>query len=177
MADSPVNQPQKDRAMFAQAMRIFLRDQPNLNTLLSGYETSDQQLVLCVTLALADWNGTPPLIGNVGIRDHPSADLLVKGTLIQVLTSAGLLQSRNDLDYQAGGITVRVSNKAGQYQAWLQFLVQSYEMGKKNLKMSLNLESCYGGIPSEYRIIEAGGMFSILNLDGFSVDGIMGGGI
>lgn len=175
MANTPERVPTNSRTFVHLAVRRFLRDDPRFNTLLSGFETNDEQLDLCITLALSDWNTTPPLIGFVSTGTHPSGVLLIVGTIIQVLVSAGILQSRNQLNYTAGGVTVQVSDKAQQYQSWLNLLVAQYENQKNRLKQAINLESCWGGIPSEYAYVAASGAYAMFGLDGQTIDSITGG--
>lgn len=132
------------------SVRAFMRDNANVNALLDGEETSDTLVELCAELALDDFNVTPPLIGNYTLDTHPSKGLLMLGTVIWVLQSAGILQSRNQLDYAAGGVTVGSSNKTPLYQSWINAFLQVYETKKANLKKAINAEEAFGSISSEY---------------------------
>jgi hypothetical protein len=151
--------------VFIGAVRAFIRDTPALNALLNGQETNDSLLELCVALALDDFNSSPPLIGNFMFQYFPSKSLLMLGTVLWVLQSAGLMQSRNQLDYAAGGITVATSNKTPLYQSWINIFLQQYEAKKANLKKSLNAEQAYGGVNSEYVQINFGGNLIFFGLD------------
>jgi len=141
---------QATRATFREAVRTYLRDRPPYNTLLPGFETNDPTLDLCVELALSDFNTTAPVIADYTIANHPSFIILLMGTVIQVLQSAGILSARNRLDYSAGGISVQISDKAQEYSGILTGLIQQYEIKKRNLKIQLNMAQCYGGVSSEY---------------------------
>lgn len=144
----------ENETKFREAVRNFLRDLPIYNTLLGGYETENTNLDVCVELALSDFNETAPRISNYTVKNFPSFVILLYGTVIQVLISAGILQSRNDLNYSAGGVTVQISDKAGQYRNWLDFLIRQYQMMKTNLKIQLNMDQAWGSVPSEYSYID-----------------------
>ena len=146
-------QPKKEEKigqLLIRRLRDFIRDQPVLNELIEGKESSDGQLRDAILDAIEDWNNTQPPIAPVNIRTHPSQRLLIRGAAIEILYSAGILQSRNRLDYNDGGIVVRDKDKAPDYQAWIARLVNDYETKKINLKKSSNISIGFGAIPSEY---------------------------
>jgi aryl carrier-like protein len=145
--------------------RAFIRDNPNTNALLDGYETDDTLIGFCVDLAMDDFNSTPPLIGNYELVTHPSQSLILICTVLWILKSAGLMQSRNQLDYASGGITIATSNKTPLYQSWINLLMQEYEAKKANLKKAINAEQAYGGIGSEYTQVNFGGNLMFMGLD------------
>lgn len=154
-----------DRDQAIAQTRAFLRDNPNTNALLNGVETDDALLGLCVDLAMDDWNTTPPLMGNWQLEHHPSQSLLLICAVLWVLKSAGIMQSRNQLDYASGGITIATSNKTPLYQSWINLLMQEYEAKKANLKKAINAEQAYGGISSEYVQVNFGGNLMFMGLD------------
>jgi len=151
---------QANETVFRESVRKYLRDMAPFNTLLSDKETPDDILDMCIEMALSDFNTTAPVISNYSVQNFPSFIILVYGTVIQVLMSAGVLQSRNDLDYNAAGVSVRVSDKAGQYQQWIANFQQQYEVKKTNLKIFMNAEMAWGGVDSEYGLISG-------NIDGW----------
>jgi hypothetical protein len=130
-------------------VRELLRDRADVNSLLDGVETSDTIIGMCIELAADDFTNTPPLIGRY-TADRVPANILVLGTLIWVLRSAGFLQSRNQLDYSDGGISIRVSDKTSLYQSWIAQMMQEYEAKKLSHKKAVNASYAYGGIHSEY---------------------------
>lgn len=154
-----------DEDAFVNKVRSFIRDEKNLNALLDGEETSDTFVKFAGELALDDFNTTPPLIGNFNLSSHPSKSLLLLATVIYILKSAGVLQSRNQLDYASGGVTVATSNKTPLYQSWVQVMMQEYEAKKANLKKALNAEAAYGGVSSEYVQVNFGGNLIFFGLD------------
>jgi hypothetical protein len=145
---------QKNETVFREAVRRYLRDQVQLNTLLAGHETDDVSLDLCIELALSDFNTTAPVITNYSIKTFPSFIILLYGTIVHVLQSAGVLQARNELNYSSGGVSVQISNKAGLYASWLDRFLKQYEVKKTNLKVQINAAQAWGGIESEYGLID-----------------------
>jgi len=158
-----------DRATFIAHVRDFLRDHAQFNALLDGEETSDGIINLCAELAADDFSTTPPPVGRFGVENHPSFYLLFYGTIIQILRSAGLLQSRNNLNYSDGGLTVATSDKAPQYKGWADSFFAEYEAKKRTFKISLNAGAAYGGVSSEYMFIGAYGQYlGLSNLDSYT---------
>lgn len=136
---------------MAQVVRNFTRDFPELNRLIRGVESSNRLIFWALDDALEDWNTTPPLIGPVSIETHPSRRLLMRGAVIHLLESVGLLQTRNHLTFSDGGIQVGVSDKTPLIHAWLQYFKNDYEQKKLRLKVSMNIENAWGGgVHSEY---------------------------
>jgi len=135
-------------------LRLFLNDTPDLNRLIRTYESTDEKLDLAMILAVDDYNVTPPLLSTAQVANFPSLYLLIYGASIQVLRSAGLLQSRNELAYSSGGVSVRIFDKTQLYQSWIAQFVAEYERKKQNFKISLNINSALsGGVSSEYSML------------------------
>ena len=132
-------------------LRLFLRDTPQLNRLIRGHESTEEDLMFALDMTISDWNTTTPVIGSTHIGNFPSLYLLMHGAAIQVLKSAGLLQARNELNYNTGGSSFVRSNKTQYYQSWMVNFSNEYEAKKRNLKIQQNIEKSWGGgVPSEY---------------------------
>ena len=137
-------------------LRHFLNDTPQHNRLIRKEESNDEKLDLAIYMAIDDYNITTPPLGNSSIENFPSLWLLLYGATIQVLRSAGLLQSRNELMYQSGNISVRIFDKTQLYQSWLNQFMQDYERKKKDFKIALNIDAALaGGVRSEYSTLLA----------------------
>lgn len=142
---------------FVQLVRLYMRDFPELNRIVSGEESTDRQIAWAVLDALSDFNGTPPLIGNFAIEDllgRSQQSLLLRMTVISLIESVGLLQTRNHINYSNGGISVGVNDKTPLLMNWLQYFQSKTEQMKLKLKVSLNIEGILGssnmGVASEY---------------------------
>lgn len=137
-------------------LRLFLNDTPELNRLIRREESDDDDLDLAIRLAISDYNITAPPLAEVSIVDFPSIWLLIYGSTIQVLRSKGLLQSRNELVYSSGGVSVRMFDKTQLYQSWIAQFFADYETKKKHYKISLNVTSAMAaqiGVQSEYDVL------------------------
>lgn len=154
MATTSGTQNQNERERVRKLLRLFLNDTPELNRLIRQQESTDEKLDLALDLATDDYNITPPLLQAHSLSNFPSLYLLIYGATIQVLRSAGILQSRNELAYSSGGVSVRIFDKTQHYQSWIMQFVAEYERKKQNFKVAENINSSLaGGIPSEYSIL------------------------
>ena len=136
---------------FVGLVRAFMRDYPELNRLIKGEEHSDRLIAWAVIDALDDFNTTPPMTA-YQLHNFPSKHLLLRGTVISLLESVGLLMTRNHLTFSDGGIqTGGLSDKTPLIQSWIQLFTNKYEQKKDRLKVALNIEGGWGGgIHSEY---------------------------
>jgi len=129
-------------------VRSFIRDFPELNRLVSGEESSARMIGWAVVDAIEEFNGTPPMIGTYTFSDLMSLNqgsLLRKGAVVNLLTSVGILQTRNHLPFSDGGLNVSVSDKTPLLQSWIQLLGQQWQVGVNRVKAELNIEQLLGG--------------------------------
>lgn len=152
MADGDYWAPIQNLALeqFIGTVRLFMRDYPALNRLIAGEEHSDRMIAWAIVDALDDFNSTPPMT-NFGLTTFPSSSILLRGTVINLLQSVGLLMTRNHLTFSDGGLQVGVSDKTPLIQSWIQMFSNIYEEKKKQLKIAMNIEGGWGGgVHSEY---------------------------
>lgn len=124
-----------------------------LNILNGGeIENTNAKILKYFQRAIRDLNsGTP--ITKYEIKNFPDEGLLVDGAVIFYLIANGILQMRNQLDYNDGGLAIGMFNKTGQYQSWAQFLLQSYHQNKAAFKqgeLARSLNAGFVGIGSEF---------------------------
>lgn len=131
-------------------LKYFMRDTGELNRLLRKEESDNDMRTFAIEMAISDWNSTAPYIGQVHIGNYPSLYLLMHGAVIQLLKSNGLLQARNELNYQAGGSSFVRFNKSTYYMNWMINLANDYEVKKRNMKIYKNITRGWGGVASEY---------------------------
>ena len=138
---------------FVGEVRDFVRDFPELNRLISGEESSDRMIRFCANLALDEWNTLPPLSGHA-ISNFPSRSILLYLTVIHLLSSVGLLKSRNAFAYSDGGFTVQTEEHDTRYQRWIQFFRTAGPAARqamRELKVALNINGGWdAGVGSEY---------------------------
>jgi len=140
-------------AQFKDEVRGYIRDFPELNRLIAGEESSHRMVEYCIWLAVDEWNTTPPL-ANVGVANFPSRGILLQLTICHLLTSVGILKSRNRMPYNDGGFSVDPESQDGAYQQWISLLRSQLNPRMVNLKVALNIAGGWGaGAPSEYGVI------------------------
>lgn len=146
---------------FVYDVRFFTRDFPELNRLLRGEESSDRQILWAALDAVSDFNGTPHLT-NYSLEDllsfHQHA-LLRRMTVISLIESVGMLQTRNHLNYSGGHLSVGVSDKTPLLLNWLQLFRSYTDQMKQRVKIALNIGDILGshhvGVMSEYFAINS----------------------
>lgn len=135
-------------------IRLYLNDYADMNRLLRSEESSDNKIILAINYVLSDWNASDPVRRTYTCDNFPSTKLMIDGAVIQLLRMAGIYNSRNKLNYSAGGLSVQLHDKGQEYMAWLNSMKQDYEMGKVSLLRRINLSSALGsgagGINSDY---------------------------
>lgn len=143
---------------FIHMMRHWMRDQPHLNRLIRGVESTNRLIAWAALDFLSDFNQTPPPLGNYTLEqllELGYTNLARRGTAIALFESVGVLQTRNQLNFSDGGINVAVSDKTPQLQSWLQLFQGKYEQDKMKIKISLNINQILGerGVGSEYGFV------------------------
>ncbi len=141
---------------FVQMARLYLRDFPQLNRLIAGEETNDRMIAWAVMDAVSNFNGTPHFT-QLTLDDLLARNLqhlMLRMTVISVIESVGLLQTRNHINYSTGGINVGVNDKTPLLMQWLQYFQGYTEQMKQRVKVAMNVESIMDagqrGVFSEY---------------------------
>ncbi len=140
---------------FVQGVRLFLRDFGELNRIVKGEEHSNRMIAFAVEDFLSDFAGTPPFIGYFTIEDICNMHLqsfAIRGTCITLLQSVGMLQTRNQLTFSDGGISVSVSDKSPLLMQWIRDFQNKFEQQKTQIKVALNIQQLWGniGVHAEY---------------------------
>lgn len=141
---------------FVQMVRLYLRDYAELNRLIAGEETSDRMIAWAVADAVSNFNMTPNFT-SLSLDDLLQKNLhhlMLRLTVIAILESVGLLQTRNHINYSTGGINVGINDKTPLIMQWLQYYQGYTEQMKQRVKVAMNVESILdagqAGVFSEY---------------------------
>jgi hypothetical protein len=143
-------------------VRVHIRDHSLLNRLVKGQEHSDRTIALAILQCIDRYNAKPPLLPSRSIKDFPSVDLLIRGTVAILLFSTGILQTRNRMVYSDGmGTRVNMTENPQLNMQWAQVYQQTWDRDVRELKQALNLDASFQGtgIISEYLLIN--GMWDI----------------
>jgi len=146
---------------FVQVVRDFLRDHAELNRLIAGEETNDRMIAWAALDAVSKFNGTPHFTG-YSLEELLNMNfqyLMLRLTVVSILESVGLLQTRNHINYSDGGINVGVNDKTPLIMNWLQYFNASAEQLMQRAKVALNIGGILGpnnqGVHSELWAINA----------------------
>ncbi len=131
--------------------RIYIGDLSEYNRLIEGQESSDEKLTLAFQLWMHDFNTSPPITCkkyDYCITPIPNFQIVFEGVMIKTLTMAGILHTRNFLNFNDGGVSFTVSDKGQSYMQWISMFLQKHEQDVKAVKAGINAEEAYDYIPS-----------------------------
>jgi hypothetical protein len=146
---------------FVQVVRDYMRDHPELNRLTAGQETNDRLIAWSILDALSLFNGTPHLttLSLEDLLQRNQHSLMLRLTVITVIESVGLLQTRNHINYSNGGLNIGVNDKTPLLLQWLQYFKASTMDLMQRVKVALNIEGILGpsnsGVHSELWAVNA----------------------
>jgi len=133
-------------------VRFYMRDYAELNRLTDGVDHSPRHIFWAILDTISDWASTPPFVaGNLdAIISHGWISIFIRGVVISLLESLGILHLRNFLSYSDGGINVQTENPQ-MIQAWLTMFKNEYEQKKQRTLIAWNIEAMMGegGVHSE----------------------------
>jgi hypothetical protein len=117
---------------------------PEFNRLIEGVETGDEKLKLAIQLWIQYFNSIPPVLPTkYGAENFPNYLLLIHGVMIEVLKMSGIVQTRNFLNFNDGGVSFSVSDKGQEYLGWINNLLSTHAQDLINTKVGLNAEDAY----------------------------------
>ena len=141
---------------YVASLRAYIKDSALKNILLKyTEENTTEELEMYVQMAMGFLNSIPPPVFEYDYGTFPIPSLLVHQSAIECLISNGVLHARNELPYNNGGITVKIWD-SNRYIKFIQILTRMADMEIKNftnLKKSINLNNCWGGVYSPYAYI------------------------
>jgi len=168
MAFTPADE--KSIQKYIRYIREMINDKPEMNRLIRGEESSDSQIRLALLHAISRMITEDP-IPNYGISNCPYPHLLLDYALYILLRNAGIWNSRNALQYSAGGLTVQLYGKGGEYMQWMNQLERSVKSELRDAYATRNVRAAYGyfpaGMVSDY--IE-GAMSLLEDSDGWTIN-------
>lgn len=140
-------------------LRNYIKDKDELNRLLKFVqENTNDELDMYLYMALGFLNSLPPPIGSYAITTFPHPALLIHQSVIECLISNSIVFARNDLTYNNGGVTVKISD-GDRYLKMLQILYRMTDMeisAFKSNKIAINVAGGWGGVSSPYGYLHSG---------------------
>jgi len=141
-------------SLYVDRLRKFLNDTVELNVLEQVQECTDIDLYHYIQDTLDEINYEFEPASTYTIQSFPSWNTIKFGATLQFLFSKGILSARNTLTYNdSGGVTVQDYDRYGRYMAFYNMLVNKYLRGVQSVKRASNIDSCYGGVASEYSVL------------------------
>lgn len=138
---------------YANYLRNFIKDHDFLNRLLKFKDENDfDELKMYMDMALNFVNMVPPIVVAFDFGTFPMPQLLIHQGAIEAMISNNILQARNDLTYNNGGITVKISD-GNRYLNTINLLLRMTDREIAYLtqfKISANIEGSWGGVMSPY---------------------------
>lgn len=142
-----------DINQYRESLRGFIKDDEGLNRLLGFKEESDDTFLdMYLNMSLGFLNFIPPILEYFNYSNFPIPSLLIHQAAIEALISNNIVNARNDLIYNNGGVTIKVAD-AGKYLNTIQLLYRSTDMEirmYKDAKVAANIMGCFGGVMSPY---------------------------
>jgi hypothetical protein len=134
-------------------IRLQMRDTcPEANTLLEDVEFSDLEILYAIQRPIEEWNETTPDLGDSGFsftqNTFPWREHWRRAVCGYLLQTAAIWQQRNNLSYNAGGVSVDDYNKATPYLGIATRLLEEWREWMLLKKREINIQLCYGSINS-----------------------------
>lgn len=134
---------------LANHFRLYVGDQAEFNRLIEGTEMPDEKIKLAFQLWMHNFNNLPPITSkNYTYEDFPNFNIVFEGVMIQFLTMAGIVHTRNFLNFNDGGASFTVSDKGRDYMQWINMFMSKHQQDVMNTKVGINAEEAYDFIPS-----------------------------
>lgn len=134
-------------------VRLHLRDSaPGESYLLESLMFDDAEIALAISRPVQYWNEVPPPLNRIfNTQNFPFRYHWLEGICGNLFLMVAEQYRRNQLSYSAGGIAVDDQNKEPAYERAGQTRWQAYKEWVRATKASINLESCYGEVTSNYK--------------------------
>lgn len=134
-------------------IRIYTRDIPELNILLEGNEQSPDELIsLAMRLTVSDVNAFAP-VTYFDVENFPNDTVMLYGVLMHLANSEAERQLRNQVNYNAQGLSAGIDDKTQVYQMTADRYRSLFESKLTQYKIYLNNENAWGGTHSPYAVI------------------------
>lgn len=130
-------------------VRQYLADSVENNHLLDAEEFTDTRINLAIKLAVDSFNTIPPLT-STEFADIRSNSVILYGTLMHLFIGQTALSARNQMSYSDGGLTVPIEERYQFYVQMSQLYESMFKTAAKDLKVSMNLESAWSEVRTDY---------------------------
>jgi hypothetical protein len=124
-------------------------DRKELNPLLRSVRFSTEDINSAVEMTVSYYNSVPPFVDYQTSNSFPWTWLLLTGVSGHLLKSASINEASNELNYEASGVSIQDKNKASIFSQIGGQLWEEFKAKVLDIKMSINIGSCFSSSPSE----------------------------
>lgn len=135
-----------------ETIRVYLRDSgpadnPLLNTLEFDLSEICEAMIVCVQY----WNTMqPPIRLKFTTLNFPETSAIINGIMGELYLAAAKHYRRNQLNYNAGGLSIDDKNKSQEYETIGERMLQDYLKWVRMVKIQINKEAWDGSFSSAY---------------------------
>ncbi len=111
--------------------------------LLDDLEFSDAEIFYCIRQVVDLWNEQPPHVRHFTVMTFPYRYHWIRGTMALLYKIAVKKYARNQLNYQAGGVTIDDQNKQREYTEIAKDLEQEFRNWMQVEKIRINMDMAW----------------------------------
>ena len=138
---------------YIESLRAYIKDSALKNILLKyTQENTNEEIGMYIQMAMSFLSAIPPYILSFDYGTFPLPSLIIHQAAVECMISNGILHARNELTYNNGGLTVKVYDSQ-RYLNHINALLRLTDFEIQNftkLKISINIDSAFGGCYSPY---------------------------
>ena len=138
-------------ALTIQEIRMVVSDRcPEANVLMDAFEFDDEEIAMFIRRAVDEFNEKYQPPTHFTAQNFPWRFHWSLGVAGNMLRSKAIQKQRNRLAYQAGGVSIKDSDYAGEYMKMAVQLIEEWQQFIVSHKRTLNYESGFMTAPSGY---------------------------
>lgn len=133
-------------------IRVYLRDSgPADNPLLNTLEFDLPEICDAMIICVQHWNTIqPPIRLKFTTLNFPASSAVINGIMGELYLAAAKHYRRNQLNYNAGGLSIDDKNKSQEYETIGDRMLQEYLKWVRMVKVQINKEAWDGSFGSTY---------------------------
>lgn len=131
-------------------IRMAILDYECSNTLLDDVEFTNAEIMFAIRRPIDRWNETTPNLILYTPATFPWREHWMICTVGYLMRSAAQKYRRNNLTYQAAGLSVSDLDKFNEYEKVAALRVEEFDVWMRNKKIEINVSQGYGMLGSAY---------------------------
>lgn len=132
-------------------IRLAMRDSGAVeNRLLQTVRFSDEELVLAMSRPVLYWNEIPPPVATYDMQTFPYRYHWLQGTIGYLMMMLSEYQRANQLEYSAGGISVRDQSAFMTYAQASELYISQFKTFVRQKKIEINIRGGFGSVGSQF---------------------------